>query len=124
MRKAPRLTTLFGAGLIALSGLVGCKQIPSVVTMGKFRGYDVRLIVNSERIMWLADSTGYLHVIDEAPYDGRFDDIKSYVPKGHPLKNYANPDSLELAYETILEEYLSRQGRSRSGVPKSLVDYF
>jgi len=37
-----------------------------------------------------------------------------YVPKGHILERYANLDSLELAYQTVMDQLNVEEAESRT----------
>ena len=92
-------------GALILGSLGGCSKNEAFYKEGNFRGYKAIIGCDGEgRKINIYDNEGRLFGLDEGGNegDGRFDRINlSTVPKGHPLEKYANPDSLEVAYNQI-----------------------
>jgi len=88
--------------------LAGCSRDPNItIKQGVFRGFDVAVVKTSaERNIIMSDpKVPYWYISGHVSnLDGRFNEIGIYVSKWHDLDKYANPDSLELAYSTIMEQ--------------------
>ena len=103
------------AGLLTTS-VVGCgPRVPEQHNQGRFRDFEVTIDIDlwGPRNIKLEDKTAnyrqtFLTASDRSEGslpDGRFDEISlKYVPKGHILERYANLDSLELAYQTVMDK--------------------
>ncbi|HLC73777.1 MAG TPA: hypothetical protein VJH20_04040 [Candidatus Nanoarchaeia archaeon] len=103
------------AGLLSTS-MAGCEpNVPELHQQGRFRDFEVTVDIDwlGPRNIKLEDNTQsyrktYLTASDRSEGslpDGRFDEISlKYVPKGHILERYANLDSLELAYQTVMDK--------------------
>jgi len=113
------------AGLLTAS-IVGCgPSVPEQHKQGRFRGFEVTVDIGwfGPRNIKLEDKTAnyratFLIARDRSRGslpDGRFDEISlKYVPKGHILERYANLDSLELAYQTVMDKVNVEEPESRS----------
>lgn len=116
-KMASKTLTALLAGALALN-VAGCSGNPSDWSpekMGKFEGYEVRIgVKGGKRYIGLSENleqwkrhsskASYLHAND-FNNDERFDEILlDSLPKGHPLERYANPETLEKAYQAVLDQ--------------------
>lgn len=99
--KTITLATLLGLSFIA------CNYD---VNYGKFRDYQGKAVKREtdgrKEVQLIAKPGVNLSAVDEN-LNGRFDieEINSRrLPENHPLRAYANPDSLELAYRIIMDK--------------------
>lgn len=99
--------TLGTITLASLIGLAGCSEKGKEVSYkeGTFRGYDIiiREGVLGKEIQINRDISkdSYLYARDRDG-NGVVDEIFLWsIPKGSPIEKYANPDSLEVAYNEV-----------------------
>ncbi len=93
--------------ILALLASVGCSK-PTHVKEGIFEGYEcIAEKSTKNRKVVLQEGNNNLIAIDYNPYgefDGRFDEIKINLPRGHPLEKYVNLQDLERAYKYIMKK--------------------
>jgi hypothetical protein len=106
MKAIQKIATL-GALVLALSGCGG-KQESIEVKDGSFRGYPVHVIddhVWARQITMTEKGNPTIYVHAQGTHGYKFNTIElNKVREGSPLEKYANLDSLELAYKTIMQQ--------------------
>lgn len=116
--KNPEIYPSYGWGWNAIAGIAtigifvrvlvsaardtsGRTQMRPFARTANYQNWKVTASVDgSGRRVSLADTTlaDVFVSSTDANLDGRFDEIRLALPKGHPLEVYANLDSLEAAY--------------------------
>jgi len=86
---------------VAGMGIGGCEKSTDFVRDSTYKGYVTRIAKDGAgrhvNIYEGKDSEQRVYACDR-DNDGRFDEIRIYVPKGHPLENFATLETLEDAY--------------------------
>lgn len=109
-KKASLLVTLALAVPVVLAGCGNGERV--IVKDGTFRGFPARAVVDADGRSIALNNKGDenresqlrsgIKGVD-SDNDGRLDEILLYrILSGHPLEQYVNLDSLELAYKTII----------------------
>jgi hypothetical protein len=109
-KQKSKLGNLLLVGTAALN-LAGCGGGTDVMPLKEadINGYHVGAVINSRRIINISDPSlgpnAHFRVYGlDRDIDGRFDEIGLLnIPKGHPLENYANLDSLESMWSRVVE---------------------
>lgn len=96
--EKPKLSTIALGTALGLLG--GCADTSKdFKKAGTFEGYPVKTWraanMTNIRVEDANDRRLFIYALDNAPPDGRFDEIKLVVPKGHPLEQYASERKLE-----------------------------
>ena len=101
---------LAGLAALAAAGCSGNKEDSSMFTFikeGTFRGYPVSISMANgyKRRIVISNEKREPYIVAEAFGDRKLEEVKLRgYPQGSPIEKYDNPDSLEAAYQAVLDQ--------------------